>query len=121
MKLEVSTKDMHGDKTRNVYLTEKTINSKGTNYKYVCELGIKNELYFLDTKVLINRVGDISTKQVYDLKQITKSLYRTPYLETELRIETLTYEKVPKGFSLSYRLYANEDLLNEIFINFKEV
>lgn len=121
MKLKVSTKDMHGDKISNVYSAEKIVNSKGTNYKYVCELGIKNELYFLDTKVLINRVGDISTKQVYDLKQVTKSKYKTPYLETELKIETLTYEKLPKGFSLSYRLYANEDLLNEIFINFKEV
>ncbi len=51
MKLEVSTKDMHGDKTSNVYSVEKVVNSKGTNYKYICELGIKNELYFLDSKV----------------------------------------------------------------------
>lgn len=121
MKLEISTKDMFGEKTRNIYLADKVVSSKGINYKYTCEKGIKNDIYFLDTKVLINRVGEISTKQVYDLEKLTKSLYRTPYMEAELSIKTLEYVKIERGFNLSYRLYSNKELLNEIFINFNEI
>lgn len=121
MKFEVSTKDMYGEETKKIYLAEKIVSSKGSNYKYTCELGIKNDIYFLSSKVLINRMGEISAKQVFDIGQITKSLYKTPYLETELNIKTLSYEKSEKAFSLFYKIYSNNELLNEIFVNFKEV
>jgi len=121
VKLELVTNDMYGDKTRNLYELEKVVNDRGTNYKYTCENGIKNDIYFLEKKVLMNRVGEISTKQVYDLYETTKSIYKTPYMETELLIKTLKYEKTLRGFHLFYRIYANVELLNEITVDFNEI
>jgi len=120
VKLEIVTSDMYGDKTRNLYDCEKTVNNKGTNYKYICENGIKNDIYFLEKKVLMNRNGEISSKVVYDLYETTKSIYKTPYMETELVVKTLKYEKNEKTFHLFYQIYANAELLNEITVYFNE-
>lgn len=121
MRLSIVTKDMHGDKTNGVYQCEKKENNLGVNYKYIGEDGIKNDIYFLGKKVLINRTGDITTNLVCDLEKVTKSLYKTPYLTTELSIKTLRYEKVDKGYKLTYQLFAEADLLNEIIIEFNEI
>lgn len=121
MRLSIVTKDMHGDKTNGVYHCEKKETNLGVNYKYVSEDEVKNDIYFLEKKVHINRTGDITTSLVYDLEKITKSLYKTPYLTTELSIKTLKYEKLDNGYKLVYQLFADADLLNEIIIEFNEI
>ena len=78
------------------------------------------DIYFLDTKVLMARKGEISTKQVYDLKNITKSIYKTPYLITEFEIKTLKIEKINKWYLLEYELYSNGSLMNKIIARFNE-
>ncbi len=120
MKLELSTKDMYDEVYSNLYECEKIISSKGTNYKYVTEDFIENDIYFLDTKVLMTRKGEISTKQVYDLKTLTKSMYKTPYMITELEIKTLNIEKKDTGFLLEYEIYSNGNLMNKIIAEFNE-
>ena len=44
MKLELSTKDMYDEVYSNLYECEKIISSKGTNYKYVTEDFIENDI-----------------------------------------------------------------------------
>lgn len=120
MKLELITKDMYGESSCHLYNCEKIINNKGTNYKYICEDGIKNDIYFLEKKVLMNRSGEITSKQIYDPKEINKFVYKTPYLVTELEIKTLKYEKKNMGFELEYQIYSAGSLLNELTVIFNE-
>lgn len=111
---------MYNDVFSGVYDCEKTISPKGVCYKYIDENSIKNEIYFFDEKVLMNRKGAISTKQTYILNGITKSLYKTPHITTELEIKTLYLEKKNKGFLLEYELYNGGSLLNKIKLEFNE-
>lgn len=120
MKLELETMDMYNENYKNLYECEKIVSPKGVNYKYISEDSIENDIYFLDTKVLMARKGEISTKQVYDLKNITKSIYKTPYLITEFEIKTLKIEKINKGYLLEYELYSNGSLMNKIIARFNE-
>lgn len=120
MKLELITKDAYGENYSKSYESEKIVTDRGVNYKYTSEDGIKNDIFFLDKKVLLNRTGDISTKQVYDLSRTTKSIYKTPYLATELEIKTLKIEKNKESFLLEYELYSNGEFLNKILAIFNE-
>lgn len=120
MKLELITKDMYGENSSNIYDCEKIVNNIGINYKYICENGIKNDIYFLDKKVLITRTGEITSKQVYNPLVVDKFMYKTPYLTTELEVKTLKYEKCDGSFKLEYQIFSAGSLLNEISIVFNE-
>lgn len=120
MKLEVMSEDMHGEKGLNFYDCEKTMDDQGTKYVYISEDGVENAICFLKTKVFLDRKGVITTNQIYDLEKITSSMYKTPYLQTQLDLKTLAIKKTENSFELEYEIYTKNILINTIKLKFIE-
>lgn len=119
MKLKVLSEDFYGEKTENIYEAKKTLNNLGIRYEYLDE-NSKNDVYILENKVIFNRKGQITTKQIFELGKKTESVYKTPYLTMDFQINTIEFLKSEGETKLEYEIFSNGEFLNKLKIEFHE-
>ncbi len=119
MKLKVLSEDFYGEKTENIYEAKKTLNNLGIRYEYLDE-NSKNDVYILENRVIFNRNGQITTKQIFELGKKTESVYKTPYLTMDFQINTIEFLKSEGETKLEYEIFSNGEFLNKLKIEFHE-
>lgn len=125
-KIRIISNDSFNEKTNNIYPLEINETKNGIKYSYSDEFGDANIYCFYENntinKIHIIRSGQIKTKQIFKLNELTIFSYQTPYLRNKFFLETKnilideTENNNLKTIKIKYRILdiTTKEKINEI-------
>ena len=120
MYLLIKSEDQFGNKYEKSFISQKVLLDNRIEYSYSDEHG-ESKIFLYENHVEIYRKGEINTKQIFKLKEITNFLYLTKEFKKNLFLNTSFLDISEKNIYLIYDIIDESEVINTIKLKIIEL
>ena len=120
MYLLIKSEDQFGNKYEKSFISQKVLLDNRIEYSYLDEHG-ESKIFLYENHVEIYRKGEINTKQIFKLKEMTNFLYLTKEFKKNLFLNTSFLDISEKNIYLIYDIIDESEVINTIKLKIIEL
>ena len=120
MDLLIKSEDLFGNKYEKSFISQKILFDNGIEYSYSDEHG-ESKIFLYEKHVEIYRKGEINTKQIFKLNEITNFLYLTKEFKKKLFLNTSFLNISEKNIYLIYDVMDESEVINTVKLKIIEL
>ena len=120
MYLLIKSEDQFGNKYQKSFISQKVLLDNRIEYSYSDEHG-ESKIFLYENHVEIYRKGEINTKQIFKLKEMTNFLYLTKEFKKNLFLNTSFLDISEKNIYLIYDIIDESEVINTIKLKIIEL